>query len=41
VDITVENRKDGKQQQADQVFKSLDVGVKVNNSVNLLDIPDV
>jgi hypothetical protein len=41
VDITVENRKDGKQQQADQVLKPFDIGVKINDGVNLLNIPDI
>jgi hypothetical protein len=41
MDITVKDREGGKQQETNQVFKALDVGIKIYHRVNLLYLSDI
>lgn len=41
MDVPVKYRERSKKQQADQVLKPLDVGVKINNRVNLLYLSNI
>jgi hypothetical protein len=41
MDIPVKDREGGKQQETNQVFKPLDVSIKINHRINLFNLSDI
>jgi ABC-type sulfate transport system substrate-binding protein len=41
MNIAIEHREEGEEQQTQQILKTLDVGVVIYNGVNLLDVTNI